>query len=87
MQQESVILTRKEVDLNSLKPSTWYLVKLALICQLSFLHIGFSLSASNVCVSALKYQLGWLEPQWDTLSTIVSSCSVGGIAVGAILGG
>ena len=48
---------------------------------------GAAYSATGTAAPALKYQLGWDEADWEILTTILSSCSVAGGALGFLAGG
>lgn len=67
----------------------WYLIKLTLICGCSTAHFGFSLSASTSLIDPLKYQLGWSLDDQSVMdnATILSSASVGGLAIGSVIAG
>ena len=62
-------------------------MKLTILCGLSSSHFGAAVSATNSAVSAIKYQLDWDPEDVDNYTTIVSSCSIAGIAVGSVIGG
>jgi MFS family permease len=75
------------LDYTKLKPNIPYLVNLTLTCGLSSMQLGAALSASGEIGPVLKYQLDWPKDKVNTYQTLISTASVLGISIGAVIGG
>jgi MFS family permease len=75
------------LDYDKLMPDQKYLVKLTITCLLSSMQLGAALSATASTLSSLEKQLKWTKDNVDTNKTLISTASVLGISIGAIVGG
>ena len=75
------------LDYNKLLPDQKYLIRLTITCLLSSMQVGAALSASSSTLSSLIKQLGWTKDNTDTNKTLLTTSSVLGVSIGAIVGG
>ena len=75
------------LDYTKLFPDQKYLVKLTITCLLSSMQLGAALSATSSTLSSLEVQLEWTDANKTDNKTLVSTASVLGVSIGAIVGG